>query len=705
MRKLFLPIVLVALSLFTFSLAKAFISSAKKAQSKTGGYQVLTKGPGGWVVRGTVNFGLKFDEKALNIGRYLPDADGEYKIRITHSNHGMANLDFVALKSDAKIFTPDLFFDTADKTDFLKKLSVRDLDVINAHGKIFEAHFTAPKGISHESLELKIAGREEDLSQIKGGVPCPYPAFPSSNGERSSYTYKLGQNRGALKLDGLITPKDHLGRPLFQSFTKPISGHPDGFTYGYLKNDDHYLYGVIDYTSDNTFDGLEDFSALLIKTKNGWKRFQVSVGQEKWGRHGFTYTDKVPYQHKVYEFKIPLEEIEVKKQNGEEIQVAFLAYGTSACPTTVTISVGGQNTDPGTQQLGDANIEVMMLQIDFFNNELAVLIDTITVTGEGTGDEASDVASVKFYNDVNNDGALDAGDTLLATSTFAADNGTVNLDLTDNGFTSAGSEKNGLVIYEINTSAASASTYKAKIASNNDFSTEADSPCPPANVTYTGAPIEGSFLTVSYGAGTAAAGASNPADSEATTGNTNVPAVQLSVTANSTEALNFTSVTVTGSGSGNESSDIEAVRFWEDADGSGTVTDGDTELAEAGTFAENDGTVTLTLNTASQIAASASKDYLVTYDFTSGASASFFKILKKRLAKIDWQPHFWFPWALPLSLTGCGGGSGDSGAESSTFTASIANSSDIVLSGENSSRTINPSGLPVSGGAITLTAE
>ncbi|MGQ9696132.1 MAG: CFI-box-CTERM domain-containing protein [Thermodesulfobacteriota bacterium] len=68
-----------------------------------------------------------------------------------------------------------------------------------------------------------------------------------------------------------------------------------------------------------------------MKTPSGIKEFKVSTNETKWGKPYFTYTDKVPYQHKVYEFALPLKEIgmgSAEKKNN--ILLAFSAYGTAA---------------------------------------------------------------------------------------------------------------------------------------------------------------------------------------------------------------------------------------------------------------------------------------------------------------------------------------------------------------------------------------
>ena len=51
----------------------------------------------------------------------------------------------------------------------------------------------------------------------------------------------------------------------------------------------------------------------------------------------------------------------------------------------------------------------------------------VTVQASGTGNEQTDVTAVHLYIDKNANGEVDAGDSLVATGTFAAKNGSVTL--------------------------------------------------------------------------------------------------------------------------------------------------------------------------------------------------------------------------------------------------------------------------------------
>jgi hypothetical protein len=138
----------------------------------------------------------------------------------------------------------------------------------------------------------------------------------------------LDSQKGALKIDGQLDEVAYR-RPFFKEYSLAVTGHPSHYTYGWVWNDDQYLYVAMDFTSDNTWDGDKDFAKVYINTESGVKEFKVSVPDTRWGEPGFTYTNKVGYQHKIYEFKIPFTEISKEGGYGQELLLAFSAYGTS----------------------------------------------------------------------------------------------------------------------------------------------------------------------------------------------------------------------------------------------------------------------------------------------------------------------------------------------------------------------------------------
>ena len=240
-------------------------------------------------------------------------------LMITKKGGGAAYIDSVSLNSK-----PALPIKTAKDPFLRKKISKKDLDVAGAHNRNY-------------ILEFPLSGRSKNILALTGRIeakeiskhPFVYPVnnqLKNPKDYEDFYTYRLGSNKKSSLIDGKINELSGT-KPFFREMSVPGSGHPKGFTYGWISNDSENLYVSIDFTPDNTYDGNLDYSKVLIKTDKGLKEFKVSVPDKKWGKPGFTYTDKVAYQHKTYEFKIPLREIGKKTGN---IQVAFEAYGTAA---------------------------------------------------------------------------------------------------------------------------------------------------------------------------------------------------------------------------------------------------------------------------------------------------------------------------------------------------------------------------------------
>jgi len=100
---------------------------------------------------------------------------------------------------------------------------------------------------------------------------------------------------------------------------------------------------------------------------------------------------------------------------------------TAACITTtvpVTVALGGSTPPSHTVAAGSSDVPM----IEFVLSPASLQTVTgVTVQASGTGNEQTDVTAVHLYIDKNANGAVDAGDSLVATGTFAANNGSVTL--------------------------------------------------------------------------------------------------------------------------------------------------------------------------------------------------------------------------------------------------------------------------------------
>jgi subtilase family serine protease/fibronectin type 3 domain-containing protein len=281
-------------------------------------YHVSTWDGTDWVERGELHYGLRYREQSLPLREYLPDPDGEYKVRIRQTGLEAAHVDQVALSADGMSLLAVSATNTATGEDMLAQVIHPDYEVQDLHEAEMEVHWS---DVPPVAVSLSLLAREEELSS-RNAVPFSYPEQ-----RNSAYSYAL-DGRGPLTIDGEATAEDHRGKPLFEVFSKPDTGHPPAHVYGYVSSDDNYLYGALDFTVDNTIDGDRDWGALWVRSASGWREFRVSETDTQWGIAGFTRTEKVHYRHKYYEFRVPLAELGASV--GDTLDVRFEAYGTAA---------------------------------------------------------------------------------------------------------------------------------------------------------------------------------------------------------------------------------------------------------------------------------------------------------------------------------------------------------------------------------------
>ena len=251
---------------------------------------------------------------------------GEVKVRLRHPGHTPAHIDTVSVDGLAACGVEGA---SEAETLAVTKLASRDFDLVDAQGKTLVLTF--PPLASPSTLSVVARIEPEVISQ----TPYQFPLenlYTTMSPASTFYTYPWDSQPGALKVDGQLHD-EALGRPpFFSAFCEPGSGHPDGYTLGWVRNDSSNLYVALDVTPDNTMDGDKDYAKVYVNGANGLKVFKVSVPETVWGLPGFTYTDRVAYQHKVYEFAIPVARIGGTLSSGFPLQVAFAAYGTVAPP-------------------------------------------------------------------------------------------------------------------------------------------------------------------------------------------------------------------------------------------------------------------------------------------------------------------------------------------------------------------------------------
>jgi hypothetical protein len=292
-----------------------YVPPTEKMQHN-GEYSIYVLTNGKWQDAGKLTYDEFFRERTIVLSSYI-SAGKEQRIRIVQKGGQAAHIDSVLLGEMPPV-------EVVGITQGIRKLSKQDFDIIDAYGKTIEVVFNK----NNRNETLKLTARVEDINR---GIPFLFPLknlCQKMDTNAQFYTYKLNSRKGSMTVDGRLNEVSYQ-LPFFKEYSLSVTGHPSTYTYGWVWNDDEYLYVAIDFSGDNTMDGDKDFAKVYINTGKDVKEFKVSVPETRWGKPGFTYTNKVKYQHKVYEFKIPLTEIDKEYAYKDEILLAFSAYGTN----------------------------------------------------------------------------------------------------------------------------------------------------------------------------------------------------------------------------------------------------------------------------------------------------------------------------------------------------------------------------------------
>ena len=300
-----------------------------------GSFYISVLRDGEWRSEGKLSF---FDYETLQMP--LNNNIGQLKLRLAQKGRDSAYVDYVAVQKYGISCLPESAINIDDNTDVLTKILHPDYDVCYGWSSTIEIVWDfAPKNAT-----LVMRAMEEDLGEGHG-APLYYP-WPYEHYTLNS----LLINDGGIAVDGLLEEDT---KPDFRVFWQPYTPHPDGYTNGWMHCDNEYLYAAVEVTVDNTADE-GDWGALYIIVDGEQREFRVSTDQT-WGVRGFQYTSSVPYEHRIYEFKIPLSEINAVV--GNEIQYIFGAYGTAASPpltfNTVPAHTGSIILDGLSYQDGD----------------------------------------------------------------------------------------------------------------------------------------------------------------------------------------------------------------------------------------------------------------------------------------------------------------------------------------------------------------
>ena len=142
--------------------------------------------------------------------------------------------------------------------------------------------------------------------------------------DHSFISYELGSNNGSIIVDGRITYDDGLGLPFSREI---LNGSRIPLT-GWVKDDGSHLYVSLDLSLSGIKSLNSDEATVLIKQPEGVKKYRLNVSNMDFGTRGkFEITQgKRSYEHRVFEFKIPLDGLSLKSG---KIELAFTALQNS----------------------------------------------------------------------------------------------------------------------------------------------------------------------------------------------------------------------------------------------------------------------------------------------------------------------------------------------------------------------------------------
>lgn len=278
---------------------------------------------------------------------------------------------------------------------------------------------------------------------------------------------------------------------------------------------------------------------------------------------------------------------------------------------------GATKTDvtPGTQFTTYKGLPVFRLLV----NNTGVDPDSITsLSPTPTGSAVDTLITLRFYNDSNNNGYVDQGDTDLGASAAFASNDTKQaFDITDVPV-AAGGTASILITAEGN------SVGNNTLAFNLQFALGADilmTVQPTGSFPLTNTPAV--TFTTTVPSVTIADGAADPAAPHtAAASDTNVTVKQVAITAAAGTSDSVVSLAPTPTGTENDNLNISSVRFYIDSGTTAGQVDGtDIQLVTTpATYTADDTRTVFTFSSPVQVAASSTVNILMVYDIGAGVT-------------------------------------------------------------------------------------
>ena len=261
-----------------------------------------------------ISYSVYADEFVRKNSINIPEKAKKFSVKKVNGNK--AHIDAI-ISEDGNLKSLNLNHDSQ------KKISAYDGDLIN---------------MNENSIEFQIENSPETLD-LFGRIEGELMENPFFYPETNSVLDKIDETASFYP----YTPKSFNAVKDFDEkscykkfFSVPATGHPLGYTYIWAWNDKENLYVKLDITCDNTNDSDGDYATLYVKNQSDVNSYRISATESDYGQTVFTYTDKVKYAHKVYDFVIPVAEIDDIKNT----ELAFNFYGTVGQGSTEIFNIG-----------------------------------------------------------------------------------------------------------------------------------------------------------------------------------------------------------------------------------------------------------------------------------------------------------------------------------------------------------------------------
>ncbi len=239
---------------------------------------VLVEGPN-WGTR--AEYGKDIEGKKWKVD--LEEGRADFLIRQKNGLH--SSLDYAVIHVDKSTIWP--MKAVQDGKDVIPKVGGLDNNVLDIHYNPVEVSFYLPKG---KEYYLEVYANEYEEVEL-----------PLRSPKRSFAEAQVFE--GTMDVDGILD--EDLGPINNPVWWILANGRPQGYAYSWFRTDGAHLYAAIE-TPDNTNIGNEQISLIVEVPKFGFEKYTITKHNNIHGKSGFQYTDNIFWEHKIYEFKIPI---------------------------------------------------------------------------------------------------------------------------------------------------------------------------------------------------------------------------------------------------------------------------------------------------------------------------------------------------------------------------------------------------------------